>query len=83
MTHVIRPCLRYTPMDSHTTHTADQRTGYGLLAVILAVMSNALAWLSEPSNMALLNHTIGTVAGLVGLVLGSVRLYDYYKRRKR
>ncbi len=70
-------------MGSQPHNHIDPNAGLGLTAFILTCVSNVLAWLSEPSNMALVNHTIGTVAGILAAILTIIRIRDYYKRRKQ
>lgn len=69
-------------MDSQQQHHIDPNAGMGWTAAVFAFASNVLAWLSVPSNMELLNHTVGTIAGLLGGTMAVIRIRDYYKRRK-
>lgn len=40
-----------------------------------AFISNVLAWLAVPDHMAIVNHAIGTVAGILAIVIAVRKLW--------
>lgn len=69
-------------MSHDYSSSTDKSAGLGILAIMFMALSNALAWLTEPSNMALINHTLGSIAAVGSIVLVIYRLRDYLRRKR-
>lgn len=63
------------------THESNLPNGAAIVS--LTVLSNLMAWWAVPENAALVNHAVGTIAGLCAIGLGVYRVIRIIKGHGR